>query len=198
MIVAPSPAPALSTLSANASPLAATIAASAAAAKVDTSLIDAWEDNRRAMQEKILTERIETADKIVRALGPLLGGALSLPGGAGARPLAGALESLSKEVRHIAQDMAKEFRYQDRLASQGRGKVSSSFHDMIDKMEEVVARTSGMLIAVGGNEDHPPGRLPARELADRGARHLLVAQDDMAKISSRLTALRITRLDVSV
>lgn len=198
MIVTPSPmAPALSALGATASPLATAVAASAKAAEVDTTLLDQWESSRRSMEEKLLNDRLDTAEKIAQALQPLMVGALSIPGGAAARPLASALESLSKEVRAIARDMAREFRHQERLAAQGKWQVSPGFHTMLDKAEAVVARTSGMLIGIGGNDDHPRGRLSARDIAERGARALLDAKDELWRVSSGLSVLRVSRIDVT-
>ncbi|MGC2855509.1 hypothetical protein ACM64Y_08540 [Novispirillum sp. DQ9] len=188
--------PSLSALTASASSLTTAVATSGKAAKVDTSILDQWEATRRETEEKILKDRLNTAEKMAQALQPLMIGALSLPGGAGARPLAGALEALSREVRSIAADMSREFKHQERLAGQGNGKVSSAFHAMLDKAGMVMARTEGMLIGVGSNDDHPPGRLSARDIAERGARNMLDARDDFRAVANGLSLLRISRVDV--
>lgn len=190
--------PALSALTASASPLATSIAAGTKAAATEVNLFEQWEGTRRDTEQRLLKERLETAEKIAQALQPMLVGALSSPGGSGARQLASALESLSKEVRDITRSLHREFKHQAKLAGEGIGQVSPAFHDLLDKAQTVIDRTSGMLIAVGSNDRHPPGQLSARDIAERAARNILVAKDDLQRVSVGMTTLRIPRVDVTV
>lgn len=176
----------------------ATQKAEAAPKTESMSLLETWEANRRSLKEKFLAERLDTAEKIANALTPLLAGALSLPSGTMARPMAGTLDMLSRELRDVMRDMGQELKRQEGMAADGKGPVSSGFHRLVDTGVRVLNRASSLLVVVGANDAKPPGRMSAREIAAGAAGTLLDGWDDLGKVSRSLGRLQVPRVDVTV
>ncbi|KJS36892.1 MAG: hypothetical protein VR70_13435 [Rhodospirillaceae bacterium BRH_c57] len=146
------------------------------------------------MQEKILSDRLATVEKIANALTPLLVNAST---GATSRSLASTLSFLGRETQDIVRQMEGELTRQGDTAAAGKGAVSSGFHDLIGKAEWSLQRVSGMLLAVGDSNEEPlPGRMTASEIANEGARPLLAAWDTLGTLKTRYAGMGIARMDV--
>ncbi|MFA7429167.1 MAG: hypothetical protein WCZ23_03310 [Rhodospirillaceae bacterium] len=165
-----------------------------APAKSEPTLLSAWEKTHREMQEKFMSDRLATVEKITSALTPLIVGART---GATARSLAGTLEFLAHETRDIVRTMGRELDRQSTLSDRGEGAVSSRFYDLMEQAGRSLQRTTGMLLAVGGSDETPlPGRKSARDIAADAATPLLSAWDELGSLSLRFGAMNIPRLDI--
>lgn len=163
------------------------------AASAVASLADTWDATRREMQEKFLSRRLETAEKIVEALRPqsvFWAGAPSV-----ARAMAVTLGRVASEIDSVVRDMEAEF--SRRTTPGGVFEQRPAFKGLFDQAERAMTATGMMVLAVALVPDADPlGRGTPFDRAADAARTLDTSWKRLQSLTGRHALALTSRVDL--